>query len=247
MLNEQTIEKLMDLHLRDMAKAFRLQMQDNTLKDMSFENRFGLLVDTQWSQRKSNRIATIKKKATFKFPHACMEDVDYSADRKLSRELLLELSQCKYIRDKRNILIMGAAGAGKTYLSNALGVSACKQLYKVKYARMPELLVDMSIARGDGSYKELMAYYKKFQVLILDEWMHQPISEMQASDVFEIVESRYQETSTIFVAQSQPVGWHQQIGNGVIADAILDRIVYNSYEIMLDGDVNMREHMSLKQ
>jgi len=169
MLNEQTIEKLMDLQLRDMAKAFRVQMQDNTLKDMSFEDRFGLLVDAQWAQRKSNRIATLKKKATFKFPHACMENVDFSADRKMNRELLLELSQCKYIRDKRNILIMGAAGAGKTYLSNALGVAACRQLYKVKYIRMPELLVDMNIARGDGSYKDLMTSYKKLQLLILDE------------------------------------------------------------------------------
>ncbi len=246
MLNEQTLEKLMDLHLRDMAKAFRAQMQDNTLKDMPFADRFGLLVDVQWAQRKSKRIATLKKKATLKFPYACMEDVDYSAERKLNRELLLELSQCKYIRDKRNILIMGAAGAGKTYLSNALGTAACRLLHKVKYIRMPELLVDMNIARGDGSYRDLMAFYKKVQLLILDEWMHQPISETQAGDVFEIVESRHQESSTIFVAQSEPAGWHRQIGSGVIADAILDRIVYNSYEIMLGGDVNMRERMGLR-
>lgn len=247
MLNGQTVEKLMDLRLRDMAKAFRAQIQDNTPREMSFEDRFGLLVDAQWEQRKSNRIATLKKNAMFKFPHACMEDVDYSAARKLNRELLLELSQCKYIRDKHNILIMGAAGAGKTYLSNALGIAACRQLYKVKYIRMPELLVDMNIARGDGSYKELMASYKKLQLLILDEWMHQPIPETQAGDIFEIVESRYQESSTIFVAQSEPAGWHRQLGNGVIADAILDRIVYNSYEIMINGDVNMRERMALRQ
>ncbi len=163
------------------------------------------------------------------------------------RELLLELSQCKYIRDKRNILIMGAAGAGKTYLSNSLGAAACKQLYKVKYIRMPELLVDMDIARGDGSYKDLMAGYKKIRLLVLDEWMHQPITETQAGYVFEIVESRYQEASTIFVAQSEPAGWYRQIENGVIADAILDRIVYNSYEIMLGSDVNMRERMGLRR
>lgn len=246
MLNEQTIQKLMEMHLREMARAFRSQTQDASLNEMSFEDRFGLLVDAQWLHRKSNRIALLKKKATFKFPQACMEDVDYSPNRKLKREMLLELSQCKYIRDKRNILIMGAAGAGKTYLSNALGVAACRQLYKVKYIRLPELLVEMNIARGDGTFKSLTAAYKKLDLLILDEWMHQPITEMQTSDVFEIVESRYEESSTIFVAQSEPAGWHMQINNGVIADAILDRIVYNSYEIMLNGDVNMRERMGLK-
>ncbi len=105
----------------------------------------------------------------------------------------------------------------------------------------------MDIARGDGSYKDLMAGYKKIRLLVLDEWMHQPITETQAGYVFEIVESRYQEASTIFVAQSEPAGWYRQIENGVIADAILDRIVYNSYEIMLGSDVNMRERMGLRR
>lgn len=246
MLHEQTIEKLMDLGMRELAKAFRSQMQDNTLNSMSFEDRFGLLVDAQWSQRTSKRISSLIQKADFKFPQACMEGLDFTAERKLNRDLLLELSQCKYIRDKHNILIMGAAGAGKTYLSNALGVSACKKLFKVKYIRLPELLVDLSIARGDGSYKELLTQYKKVKLLILDEWMHKPVNETQASDIFEIIESRYQVSSTIFVAQSEPAGWYQQIGSGVIADAILDRIVYNSYEVALNGEVNMRERLKLK-
>jgi DNA replication protein DnaC len=246
MLNEQTIEKLMDMQLREMAKAFRDQRQDSALQAMSFEDRFGLLVDAQWSQRKSKRIENLMRKATFKFPHACMEDMDFSPERLLNRDMILELSQCKYVRDKRNVLIMGAAGAGKTFLSNALGTSACRQLYKVKYIRLPELLVDMSIARGDGSYKILVGNYKKVQLLILDEWMHQPVTESQAGDVFEIIESRYQDSSTVFVAQSEPAGWHRQIGSGVIADAIVDRIVYNSYEITMNGEVNMREKTGLK-
>lgn len=246
MLNEQTIEQLMNLGLRDMAREFRGQMQDSTLKDMPFEDRFGLLVDKQWSQRKNNRIAALRKKATFKFPYACMENLDFSPERKLNRDLLLELAQGKYIRDKRNIVIMGPAGAGKTFLANALGVAACRQLYKVKYIRLPELLVDMQIALDSGEYKELMTCYRKHHLLILDEWMHQGISSSQAGNIFEIAEARYQESSTIFVAQSEPDGWYRQIDNGVIADAILDRIVHNSYEIMFGDEVNMRERMKLK-
>ena len=215
MLNEQTIEKLMDLHLRDMAKAFRTQMQDNTLKDMSFEDRFGLLVDAQWAQRKSNRIAILKKKAAFKFPHACMEDVDYSANRKLNRELLLELSQCKYIRDKRNILIMGAAGSGKTYLS--MPRRCCLQLYSEIHP-YAGTLVDMNIARGDGGYKNLMVSYKASSS-ILDEWMHQPISETQAGDVLKSSSQIQNPPPSLW--RSRGRGWHRQIGNGVIADATL--------------------------
>jgi DNA replication protein DnaC len=246
MVNEQTIEKLMSMGFREMAKEFRTQMQDSVTKDMCFDDRFGLLVENQWLHRKNNRIANRQKNAAFKFPRASMEAVDFDPDRELNRELLLELSQCKYIKDKRNILIMGSAGAGKTYLSNALGVAACRRLYKVRYIRLPELLVDIQIATGEGKNRTVIELFRKPDLLILDEWLHQPISSEQAGSIFEIVESRYMEASTIFVAQSRPAGWHVQINSKTLADAILDRIVNNCYEIEISDKVNMRERMGFR-
>jgi DNA replication protein DnaC len=245
MLNEQTIGKLNDMRLYAMAKAFREQLGDASLTGLSFEDRFGLIVDRQWSERKNAHISRLTKFATFKFPRACVENIEYHADRKLNKELILQLSVGNYITNKNNVIVMGASGAGKSYIGCALGISACKQLVKTKYIRLPELLEDLHIARGEGRYKKVLTSYKKYQLLILDEWLIRPLTDGQTAELFEIVESRYGESSTIFIAQAAPQGWHQMIGEGRIADAILDRIVHNSHEIMVEGEISMRERLGL--
>jgi len=245
MLNEQTFDKLGELRLRSMAKAFREQLGDPAMAGLTFEERFGMIVDRQWSDRKNARIASLRKTATFKLPGACVENIEYHPDRKLNKEQLGLLSTCKYIAASNNIIVLGASGAGKSYIGCALGVSACRQLIKTKYIRLPELLEDLHIARGEGTYKKVLAAYKKYQLLILDEWLLGPLTEGQTADLFEIIESRYSEASTIFIAQSAPAGWYQMIGESRIADAILDHIVHNSYEIMIEGDISMRERMGL--
>ena len=245
MLNEQTIDKLVDLRLRSMASAFREQLDDPAMNGLSFEDRFGLIVDRQWSDRRSSHIARLIKSATFKFPGACVENIEYHSDRKLNKDYILKLAAGTYLKGKNNIIVMGASGAGKSYMGCALGISACRQFHKTKYIRLPELLEDLHIARGEGSYKKVLASYKKYQLLILDEWLLSPLTEPQTADLFEIIESRYGEASTIFIAQSAPAGWYQMIGESRIADAILDRIVHNSHEIMIEGDLSMRERLGL--
>jgi DNA replication protein DnaC len=247
MLNEQTIEKLGELRLRPMARAFREQLGDPAMAGLSFEDRFGMIVDRQWSDRKNAHIQKLIKAATFKFPGACVENIEYHSDRKLNKEQISLLASGKYLSGKNNIIVMGASGAGKSYIGCALGISACRQLIKTKYIRLPELLEDLHIARGEGNYKKVLASYKKYQLLIFDEWLLSPLSEGQTADLFEIIESRYGEASTIFIAQSAPEGWYQMIGESRIADAILDRIVHNSYEIMIEGDISMRERMGLSK
>jgi len=247
MLNEQTIEKLCELRLKPMSRAFRDQIGNPDMEGLSFEDRFGMIVDHQWTDRKNGHIQRLKKAATFKFPGACVENIEYHYDRKLNKEQISLFAAGKYISGKNNIIIMGASGAGKSYIGCALGVSACRQLVKTKYIRLPELLEDLHIARGEGTYKKTLAAYKKYKLLIFDEWLLSPLTEGQTADLFEIIESRYGEASTIFIAQSAPAGWYQMIGESRIADAILDRIVHNSHEIIIEGDISMRERMGLDQ
>jgi len=245
MINEATISKLHDMKLSAMAQAFRQQMQESAMNSLAFSDRFGLLVDYEWDTRKNNRLKRLIYRADFPFSGACMEDIEYRNDRKLNKEQLLELSTCSFITEKYNIIILGATGAGKTYLGCALGLAACRHFFSVKYIRLPDLLDELSIAKGEGGFRKIMQGYKKIDLLILDEWLLSPLSDFESRDLLELVESRYSRLSTIFLSQFDVSGWHSKISDAPLSEAILDRIVHNSFTITIGGDESMRKRKGI--
>ncbi len=154
MIDQLTIEKLRSMRLGAMADAFESQSRGHEYDGLSFNERIGMLVDAEYHKRRSNKIQRAIKVASFRFPDACIESIEYHEDRKLDKSLLQQLSTCSYIREGHHILLEGAAGSGKTYLSNALGNSACRNFMSVRYIRLPELLNDLVIAKGEGTYKK---------------------------------------------------------------------------------------------
>lgn len=192
-------------------------------------------------------ISTSIKNATFSDSKACIEDIEYFEDRKLKKELILKLASGLYIQEHHNIVLKGPTGSGKTYMACAFGVSACRQFYNVKYIRLPELLDELSLAKlaADGSYHKLIKKYTKTDVLILDEWLLTELSKDEANILLEITEARQKTASTIYCSQIDPSGWHMKLGNGTIGEAILDRLIHDSYQFLLDGEISMRERHGL--
>jgi DNA replication protein DnaC len=246
MLTENTVTKLHEIRLGVMAQHFRQQTLDPAMNRMAFEERFGLLVDAEWSARKSNRLKRLIKNAGYAISGACVEDIAYHADRKLDKALISRLAACSYIHEYHNIIIMGATGVGKTYLACALGIAASRSFFTVRYVRLPDLFSDLALARADGSYRKVMKQYAKAKLLILDEWLLFPLNETETRDLLEIVEARHNQGSTIFCSQFDVEGWYLKIGEPTLAEAVCDRIVHNSYNIVISGD-SMRKRNGIAE
>lgn len=246
MLTENTVSKLHEMKLSVMAQSFREQMTNHELTGLSFEDRFSLIVDAEWASRKSNRLNRLIRSAEYAIPGASVENIEYLPDRELDKALISRLASCAYVLEANNVIILGATGAGKTYLASALGMAANRSFYAVRYIRLPDLLAELAISRGDGAYRKVMKKYKQVKLLILDEYLLFPLKESEARDLLEIVEARHKVASTVFCSQFAVAGWYAKIGEPTLADAICDRIAHNSYTIKIDGD-SMRKRKGISE
>ena len=218
MLTEETITKLNELRLYQMAEVFRKFQVDANSSALSFEERLGIMVDQEWSVRKSKKLSRLCKSAGYVFPHACIEDIRYDSTRHLDKTTIAKLSVCTFIQKADNVIILGATGTGKSYLSCAIGIAANRNFYTVKYIRLPDLFSDLAVARAEGTYKQVIREFQSVRLLILDEWLLFPLTATEARDVLEIVEARYDRGSTVFCSQFQVEGWYEKIGDATFVD-----------------------------
>lgn len=246
MLTHPTLEKLQALKLSGMVKALSEQMNMPDVRDLSFEERLGLLVDREMTERSDRRLKTRLRQARLRF-NAALEDMDYRHARGLDKSLMLSLASCQWVREHQNILITGPTGIGKTWIASALGQKACREGYTALYLRLPRLLQELPIAKGDGRYPKLMASLAKTDVLILDDWGLAQLNDEHRRDLLEVLEDRHDRRSTLVTSQFPLEHWHEAIGNATLADAILDRLIHNAYKIALTGESMRKQRAPLTQ
>jgi DNA replication protein DnaC len=240
MLNEQTIEKLHARRLQGMAEAFRAQPQQAGITELSFEERFALLVDQQWNWRQNRALA--RRLANAKLRHrACVEDIDFRQPRGLDRTLPRSLTQdSAWVRQHQNVFLIGPAGIGRSFLACALAEKACRDGFTALYTRAPQLFRDLALARADGSLRGLLTRLARIDVLLVDDWEMAPLTDAERRDFLEICEDRYQRRSTILTSQLPVAQWHEQIGDPTLADSILDRMVHNAHRLEMQVEMTHR-------
>lgn len=235
MLIEQTLTRLHTLHLTGMAAALEEQRGIPDIAQLSFEDRFALLVEREQAARADRRLTRLLQLAHFRVT-ACVEDINFRAKRGLDRNVIMRLAGGDWIRAHQVVLLVGPTGTGKTWLACALGQSACRQGHSVRYARLPRLLgEDLVRARADGSYGKLLQQIAKTELLILDDWGLAPLGDRERRDLLEIVEDRVGRRATLVTSQLPVEHWHEQVGDATFGDAILDRLVHHAHRITLTG------------
>jgi DNA replication protein DnaC len=244
MLTHPIIEKLQMMKFYGMRKAFEDQLQMADIDKFSFEERFGLIVDREKTEREDRQLKTRLRKAGLRLA-ASIEDIDFDHPRGLDKGLILSLASCQWLKANHNVFITGPTGVGKSYLACALAQKACRQGYSALYLRLPKLFADLGLAKGDGRYAKLLSTLAKTNLLVLDDWGLSKLNKEQQRDFLEIIEDRYELQSTVMTSQLPVSHWHEIIGDPTMADAILDRMVHNAYKIDLKGGCMRKKKTAL--
>lgn len=241
MMNQQTMERLKEMRLNGLAAAWLEQQSRTDYAGLGFDERLGLLVDSEWMSRQNARLKRNLKEARLKLGSACLEDLDYDERRELDKPLIRQLATCNWVAQHQNIAITGPTGTGKSFLACALAQHALRRRYRAIYRRTSRLFDELALARADGTYARLLAKLARVDVLILDDWAMTPLGPAERRDMSELMEDRFGERSTILTSQRPPELWHDQIGDPTTADAICDRMLSQCHRLMLKGPSRRKE------
>lgn len=240
MMLHPVLDQLRALKLEGMLEALQEQKNQKEIMHLSFEERLGLLVAHEISIRESKRVKRRLQVAKLKTP-ACFEDINFKSTRRLDKSVVFSLESCQWIKEARNVLITGATGTGKTFLAESLAHKACLKGFNVLSVRLSRLLEELVQAKAEGSYLKRIQAISKIDLLLIDDYGISPFTDQNRRDFLEILDDRYKKKSTIITSQLEVKHWHAAIGDATLADAILDRVVHNSYRFDLKGDTLRKE------
>jgi DNA replication protein DnaC len=235
MLNQSTLDKLAALRLTGMAAAYQQQLEQPAARGLSFEERFGMLVDSHWTWRENQALTRRLKKSKLS-AEPCVEDINYRYPRQMDAATVRGLTNSQWVAKHFNVLFIGPTGIGKTWLAQALAQKACRDGYSVLYRSAAKLFRDLAEARADGSLGRLLDSIARTDVLLVDDFVMAPLNDVERRGFLEICDDRYGRRSTVLTSQLPVVSWHAQIGDPTIGDSILDRLVHNAYRIDLNGE-----------